>query len=80
MAKYIGSPIIGVNSVTNKTDIIWKNELFVLAEISFAVQIIAIIQKKTIIQTIIIAIVFVLPSGFCVSKTVSKLSTFILFG
>lgn len=69
--------MIGVNNVTNKTDIIWKNELSLLAEMSFAVRMMAIIQKKTTIQTTIIAIVFVLPSGFCVSKTVNKLSIFI---
>ena len=65
--------------MTNNTDIMWKNELFVLAEMSFAVRIIAKIRKKTMIQTIIIAIVFELLSGFCVSKTVNKLSTFIPF-
>lgn len=57
----------------------WKNELFVLAEMSFAVRIMAIIRKKMMIQTIMIAIVFELLSGFCVSKIVNKLSTFILF-
>lgn len=80
IARYSGIPIIGVSIVTNKTDIIWKNELFVLAEISFAVHIMAIIRKNMTIQMIIIAIVFEFSSPFCVSKTVNKLSRFILFG
>ena len=56
IARYKGIQMIGVSIVTNITDIIWKNELSVLAEISLAVHIIAIIRKNTIILTTIIAI------------------------
>ena len=55
IARYRGIHIIGVKRNTSKTDIIWKNELSVLAEMSLAVRMIAIIQKKAIIATIIIA-------------------------
>ena len=58
IAKYSGIHIIGVSRVTNNTDIMWKNGLSVLAEISFAVRIIAIIQKNTNMQTITITIFF----------------------
>ena len=63
MAKYRGIPMIGVKRNTSKTDIMWKNELFVLADISLAVHIIAIIQKKAMIQTITITRVSELFSG-----------------
>ncbi len=78
IAKYSGNQIIGVNKVTNRIEMMWKNELSVLAEISFAVQIIDIIQKNTIIQTIIIATVFVLLSVSCVHSKFNKVSMSII--
>ncbi|MBO4516291.1 hypothetical protein J5751_02420 [bacterium] len=58
IARYNGIHIIGVSSVTNNTDIMWKNELSDLADMSLAVRIIAIIQKNTKMHTIIIATFF----------------------
>ena len=80
IAKYIGNQIIGVNTVTNNTDIMWKNGLSVLADISFAVRMIAIIRKKITIQTIIIVSFCWLLSAVsaCVHSKFNKVSMFII--